>query len=105
NVMKAREPQFPAAETLRAETLAALDEWDRSTTAFVSERHALLQDLRSGLLASLEYTNDLPLKAPHTSNIRFVGEVGGTVDLTGNASITFFDGNTPPGATRRIRDL
>jgi hypothetical protein len=105
NVMKAHESQFPAAETLRAETLAALDEWDRSTTAFVSERHALLQDLKSGLLASLEFTNDRPVKAPHTSNLRLVGEVGGTVDLTGNASMTFFDGNIPPGATRQIRDL
>jgi hypothetical protein len=34
-----------------------------------------------------------------------IGEIGGAVDITGNASLTVFEGDVPPGATGRIRDF
>src|SRR5262249_47066169 len=71
----------------------------------VAERHDLMEKLKAGALVTFEYTKDRPLKAPATSNLRLVGEIGGSVDLTGNASITLFHGDIPVGAQRRIRDV
>lgn len=103
DALKAQESSFPIA--LHIDTLAALDAWDRSASAFVTERHNLLQDLKAGALVAFEYTSDRPLKAPKTSSLRLVGEVGGSVDLTGNASVTLFDGDVPLGASGRVRDF
>ena len=100
--LKTAETKFPGA--LQPDTIAALTAFERSSSAFVMERDTVLKGLANGVLASLEYTNDRPIKAPHTSNVRLIGEVGGTVDLTGNASLTFFD-QTPIGATRSVRDV
>jgi hypothetical protein len=100
--LESAEAQFPGS--LQAGTIDALTEFERSSSAFVMERDTVLKGLASGALASLEYTNDRPLKAPHTSNIRLIGEVGGTVDLAGNLSLTFFDQN-PVGVTSSVRDL
>jgi hypothetical protein len=101
--LRAREAIFPPIGQLQPETRLALDEYERSTSAFVKERHEVLSALASGALVSIEYTNDRPVRAPLTSNIRLVGEVGGTVDLTGNASMTFFD-QKPVGVTSSVRD-
>lgn len=102
--LKSREPSFPAADQLRPQTVRALDDYERTTSAFVRERHDMLRDLASGALVSVEYTNDRPVKAPRTSNVRLVGEVGGPADLTGNASLTFFDGK-PAGVSSSVRDV
>jgi hypothetical protein len=102
--LRAREARFPTVGTLLPETRLALDEYERSTAAFVKERHDVLSTLASGLLVSLEYTNDRPVRAPLTSNVRLVGEVGGTVDLTGNVSVTFFD-QKPVGVSSSVRDM
>ncbi|PYR73123.1 MAG: hypothetical protein DMF87_26620 [Acidobacteria bacterium] len=102
--LRDRESSFPTADQLRPETVLALDQYERTTSTFVRERHDMLQALATGALVSLEYTNDRPLKAPRTSNVRLVGEVGGTVDLTGNASVTFFDQN-PAGVSSSVRDV
>ena len=102
--LRAREASFPTVGQLEPETRLALDEYERSTSAFVKERHDVLSALASGTLVSIEYTNDRPAKAPVMSNIRLVGEVGGTVDLTGNASMTFFD-QKPVGVTSSVRDV
>jgi len=100
--LKAREASFPAS--LKPETILALDEYERTTSKFVELRHQVLRDLAAGALVSAEYTNDRPVKAPRMSNVRLVAEVGGTVDLTGNASLTFFDQN-PVGVTSSVRDV
>ena len=100
--LESAEAQFPGS--LQAGMIDALTEFERSSSAFVMERDTVLKGLASGALASLEYTNDRPLKAPHTSNIRLIGEVGGTVDIAGNLSLTFFDQN-PVGVTSSVRDL
>jgi len=102
--LRSREPSFPTTDQLQPQTARALDDYERTTSAFVKERHDMLRDLASGALVSVEYTNDRPTRAPRTSNVRLVGEVGGTVDLTGNASLTFFDQN-PVGVTSSVRDV
>jgi hypothetical protein len=102
--LRAHEAQFPSLSQLQPETSSALDEYERSTSAFIAERHDVLAALRSGALVSIEYTNDRPLRAPRTSNLRLVGEVGGAVDLTCNAALTFFN-DQPAGASSRVRDV
>jgi hypothetical protein len=81
-----------------------LAEYDRAASAFVSGRQRILDAVAEGLQIAFEFTNDRPVNAPRTSNLRAVGAVGGMVDLTGNASVTLFD-EIPVGLTRRVRDV
>jgi hypothetical protein len=102
-VLASAEGRIPLPADLSTETRAALSTYDQSTSEFAMARQEVLRDIRKGLLATFEYTNDRPLKGPQTSNARLVGAVGGAVDLTGNASVTVFD-SIPMGVTRRVRD-
>jgi len=102
--LKAQEASFPVRQ-LAPETIRAVDTWANAALTFSVARQALLDEVASGALVTFEYTNDRPLKAPKTSNVRLIGEIGGAVDITGNASLTLFDGDAPPGATGRIRDF
>lgn len=85
-------------------TLRELADYDRATTSYVEAHGRILDKVASGLQVAVEYTNDRPVTAPKTSNVRLIGSVGGYVDLTGNASVTLFD-EIPAGATRRARDF
>jgi hypothetical protein len=96
------EASFPALGDLRPATRASFGAFDQAVVDFANERDTLLEEIKSGLLATVEYTNDRPLDAPKLSNVRFVAEAGGTVDLTGNASVTFFD-TIPVGLTKRVK--
>jgi hypothetical protein len=70
----------------------------------VKERHDVLAAVASGPLVAVEYTSDRPLRAPRTSNVRIVGEVGGKVDVTGNASVTLFNEDVA-GVSSSVRDV
>ena len=59
--------------------------------------------IAKGALASFEYTNDRPLNLPETSNLRLVGEMGGSVELTGNVSVTLFN-RKPEQVADHVRD-
>jgi hypothetical protein len=100
--LESAEARFPAS--LQPQTVDALSAFERLSSAFVIERDTLLRGLASGALVSAEYTSDHPARGPRTSNLRLVGEVGGAVDLTGNASLTFFHQN-PVGVTSSVRDV
>jgi hypothetical protein len=101
-VLRASEEGFPTPGALAK---AALESYDRAAAAFVTERHKVIEAIKAGALATVEYTSDRPLKAPRTSNLRLVGTMGGSVDLTGNASVTLFEGAIPLGASGRVRDV
>jgi hypothetical protein len=101
--LKEAEAKFPSAAAMQAGTRTALDAYDRSAADFQLRRDALLDEIKGGALVTLEYTNDRPLKAPRTSNIRLVGELGGAVDVTGNAAVTLYE-TIPAGLTKRVRD-
>jgi hypothetical protein len=100
--LRAQIDRFPAA-SLAATTTRVLADYDRAATSLVRERKEVLDAIAEGLQVALEYTNDRPITLPKTSNVRLVGAVGGTVDLTGNASVTLFD-TIPTGLSRRVRD-
>ena len=101
--LKAAEATFPTAGAMQLTTRTALDDYDRSSADFLTRRDALLAEIKSGALVAVEYTNDRPLATPRTSNVRLIGEIGGAIDVTGNASVTLYD-NIPAGLTKRVRD-
>lgn len=94
---------FPL-DNLSPATRRALAEYDRVATAFVRARQEVLDDIASGAQVALEFTSDRPLLGPQTSNIRLIGGLGGSVDLTGNGAVTLFD-KLPAGARNRVRDI
>ncbi len=93
---------FPTT-TLLPSTTRAFAEYDRAATTLVAERKKVLDQIAEGAQVAFEFTNDRPLNLPKTNNLRIAGAVGGTVDLTGNASVTLFD-TIPTGLSRRVRD-
>jgi len=101
--LEARMNDLPLAR-LQASTRQALEEYDRRSTALLRERENLLAEIEQGLQIALEYTSDRPLDLPRTSNIRLIGSVGGAVELTGNASLTWYE-DIPAGLSRRERDV
>jgi hypothetical protein len=100
--LKTQMDAFPSGSLLPG-TTRVLADYDRAATTLVRQRKEVLDEIAEGAQVALEYTNDRPLNLPKTSNIRLVGAVGGTVDLTGNASLTLFD-TIPTGLSRRVRD-
>jgi hypothetical protein len=102
-VLRERELVFPAAEQLASGTRAALLGFDQSAAAFMRQRKQVLDLIAKGALASFEFTNDRPLNQPSTRNLRLVGQVGGTIEVTGNASVTLFE-DKPASATGNVRD-
>jgi hypothetical protein len=95
--------RFPLA-ALRQSTVQALANYDRTAAIFTAERQRILNDIAAGPQVALELTNDRPTRGPTTSNYRVVGTVGGSFDLTGNASMSLFN-TIPLGASRRVRDV
>jgi hypothetical protein len=102
--LKRREALFPTDAQLTPEMAAAFRGYSTAAATLVQRRHDLLNELAAGALVSVEYTNDRPPKGPTTSNIRVVAEAGGTVDITGNVSVTLFD-IIPAGASGAVRDI
>lgn len=85
-------------------TTARLRGVSNAFTDVIAARASALERIAEGLLVTLEYTNERPTTGPTLSNTRFIAQVGGGVDLTGNASVTWFNG-TPPAGADRVRDL
>jgi hypothetical protein len=100
--LSAQMEKFPVA-MLSDASQRALADYDRTTSAFVRARQDVLHEISNGAQAALEFTSDRPLHGPATSSYRLVVAVGGTAQLTGNASVTLFD-TIPSGVTNRVRD-
>jgi hypothetical protein len=102
--LKRRDALFPTDAQLTPEMASLFAGYVRSATSFIQHRQDLLNEIAQGALVSLEYTNDRPVKAPATSNIRLVAAIGGSLDVTGNVSVTLFN-TIPAGASRALRDI
>lgn len=76
--------------------------------SFLRGRNELLAAVAKGAIVTFEYTNQRQTDQPDLSNFRLIAETGafrGKADVTGNASITIFNGD-PGGVTRRrLRDF
>jgi hypothetical protein len=81
----------------------------RATTAYrtyLKQRQGVLDGIAKAGVVSLEYTNSRPRDLPRTSNFRLIADgpfIGGSI--TGNLSLTLFDGEKPPDADNDIRDV
>jgi len=102
--LRRREALFPTDAQLTPEMAAAFNGYSTAAVSLIQRRHDLLNELAKGALVSLEYTNDRPVLAPTTSNVRLVVEAGGSVDVTANVSVTLFN-TIPFGANRALQDV
>lgn len=86
----------------------ALDSFATKYKAFLERRNKILGQISNGWLITSEYTNQRPIDSPSISNFNFIAEKGafnGSIDLTANASFSFFN-NKPAGMnTKKFRDF
>lgn len=91
--------QFPW-DRLPGPTQATLDTAGRTYSNLVDTRASLLNRVARGLLVTLEYANNRPLTGSDLSTVRFIAAAGGAVELTANASLTFFHDEPQLGVER-----
>jgi hypothetical protein len=80
----------------------------RQFQAYTEAKNSILDRIARARVFTLEYTNNRAVNAPDTSNFNFIAATGTgrRIDLTANASFTFF--NKRPAAaslTNRFRDF
>ena len=94
--------ELPPTVDVTVESLA------KNLAGFREAREQLLRRVASALIMTLEYNNERRVGLPDLSNIRFIAEKGpfdGAVDLTANASLTFFNSRPAGTDTKRLRDF
>lgn len=94
--------------SLPAEVANALISFETNYTSFLDRRDKIIKQISKGWLVTAEYTNDRPVGMPSISNFNFIIEKGafnGSLDLTANASFSFFN-SKPAGVNNdRLRDF
>jgi hypothetical protein len=93
-VLQQRIEGFPR-DGLSANTQKALDELAGAYSDLVATRASMLNRVAEGLLVTLEYANNRPSIGSQLSTLRFIAAQGGSVELTANASMTFFHDGQP----------
>ncbi|MDQ2938195.1 MAG: hypothetical protein M3R67_11915 [Acidobacteriota bacterium] len=76
--------------------------------AFIEERNDILDEIANGWIATLDYNNLRPVGTASLSNFRFLVEKGaykGSIDLTGNASLTFYNSRPSGPNAQALRDF
>jgi hypothetical protein len=76
--------------------------------ALIKQRNAILDEISNGWIATFDYNNERPAGLPSLSNFRFLVEKGaynGSIDFTGNASITMYNSRPTTPNTQRLRDF
>ncbi len=93
---------------LPPQVVELVNSFGKNYDAYLKRRNEILAEIHNGWLVTAEYTNNRPAGMPSISNFNFIAEKGafnGSIDLTANASISFFD-NKPPGMNaKRLRDF
>ena len=106
-VFKGQLDKFPASDQVTDETRDALRGFTDAFAAYVAAREEFLEEVAKRPVISLEYTNKREINAPDLSNFNFIAETGifgGKADLTGNASLSFYN-SRPQGGPGRVRDF
>lgn len=106
-MLRERVEKLPVGE-LSPEFLAQLGVVETALSDYLSGRKGVLDKIAKGSVVTLEYTNQREVNAPDLSNFRFIGETGifkDRVDLTSNASFTFFNSRPAGAGVKRIRDF
>lgn len=76
--------------------------------AFLEERNDILDEISNGWIATFDYNNTRPAGTPSLSNFRFLAEKGaykGSIDFTGNASLTFYNSRPTGPNAKTLRDF
>ena len=76
--------------------------------AFIKERNDILNEIANKWIATFDYNNTRPVGTPSFSNFRFLAEKGaykGSIDFTGNASLTFYNSRPTGPKAQRLRDF
>ena len=93
---------------LSGEIVELINSFDLKYNAYLKRRNDILGQIANGWLVTAEYTNDRPVGLPSISNINFIAEKGafnGSIDLTANASLSFFNDQPSEMNTKRLRDF
>jgi hypothetical protein len=93
---------------LPAEQKALVERVGTDFEAFIEERNNILDEISNGWIATFDYTNTRPVGTPSLSNFRFLAEKGaynGSIDFTGNASVTIYDSRPTGPNAQRLRDF
>lgn len=87
-------------------TTTALGEFGTAISNFEAQRKELLDQVKKGLLVTVEYVDNRPATGPETSNVTFIAERGSSnADFTFNAAATLINGALPAGTPDRLRDF
>jgi len=104
SVLRRQLARLPAL-SISSATLDAVTMARARYDELLEARAAVLAEVDRGSQLVLDYTNDRPAEGHDTSNIRIVASVGGVVNVTANASATFYNRTPPAGVTARGRDV
>jgi hypothetical protein len=93
---------------LPAEQEVLIEQVGTDFDAFIDKRNKILGEINNGWIATFDYTNTRPVGTPSLSNFRFVAEKGaynGSVDFTGNASVTIYNSRPTGPNAKTLRDF
>jgi hypothetical protein len=93
---------------LPPEQLVVVKQVGTDVEAFLDERNNILDEISNGWIATFDYNNTRPVGTPSLSNFRFLAEKGaynGSIDFTGNASVTMYNSSPTGPSAQRLRDF
>ena len=93
---------------LTMEEKAVIDQVGTDFNAVIEKRNEILDEISNGWIATFDYNNLRPVGTPSLSNFRFLAEKGaykGSIDFTGNASVTIYNSRPAGPNARTLRDF
>lgn len=87
---------------------ALIDQVGTDFDAFIEKRNDILDEISNGWIATFDYNNTRPVGTPSLSNFRFLAEKGaynGSIDFTGNASVTIYNSQPTGPKAQTLRDF
>ena len=100
--------RLPASELDKdLELTDAISKFIGAYAPYLAKRKEIMDEVSKGTLVTFEYTNYRDPNAPDLSNLRFIAEKGmlGGIDITANASLTFFNKRPVGMNVQRLRDF
>lgn len=110
DIEKVLQAQLKVLETLplTADQEAIIKQVGTDFGALVEARNDVLDEISNGWIATLDYNNTRPVGTPSLSNFRLLAEKGaykGSIDFTGNASLTFYNSRPAGPNAQTLRDF
>jgi hypothetical protein len=93
---------------LPPEQLVVVKQVGTDIEAFLDERNNILDEISNGWIATFDYNNTRPVGTPSLSNFRLLAEKGaynGSIDFTGNASVTIYNSKPTGPNAKTLRDF